>query len=92
MQGNRISATIAHTYKYTERTARLSVEPVVPERRQGKYDAQVDSLISLGEVTLKGETLPAGDVRDLPPRETVAAAPYAAADRAAGAPDAMLVP
>jgi hypothetical protein len=51
---DRISATIAHTYKYTERTARLSVEPVVPERRQGKYDAQVDSLISLGEVTLKG--------------------------------------
>ena len=35
---------------------------------------------------------PNGDVRDFPPLKAVAAAPYAAADRAAGAPNAMLVP
>ena len=32
---------------------------------------------------------PNGDVRDFPPLKAVAAAPYAAAGRAAGAPNAM---
>ncbi|MDH3645052.1 MAG: hypothetical protein OES38_23325, partial [Gammaproteobacteria bacterium] len=31
-----------------------TVEPIAPERAQGKFDAQVDTLLSIGEVTLKG--------------------------------------
>jgi hypothetical protein len=60
---NEISATVAHTYKYTELMAQLSVQAVVPERRQGIYDAQVDSLISLGEVTLKGSATVEIDIK-----------------------------
>jgi hypothetical protein len=49
-----VEMTIAHTYKYTESIPRLSVEAAEPERVQGKFDAQVDTLISLGDVTLTG--------------------------------------
>ena len=40
--------TVAHTFKYTEKPPLLVVEPTIPERVQGKFDAQVDTLISLG--------------------------------------------
>lgn len=49
-----VEMTIAHTYKYTESLPRLLVEAAEPERVQGKFDAQVDTLISLGDVTLTG--------------------------------------
>jgi hypothetical protein len=49
-----VSMTIAHTYKYAETLPGLSVQPAPPEREQGKFDARVDSLISLGDVTLTG--------------------------------------
>ena len=46
--------SVAHTYKYTERSPELVVRAVAPERKQGKFDAQVDTLISIGDVTMKG--------------------------------------
>ncbi|MGJ8662837.1 MAG: hypothetical protein ACSHWU_04255, partial [Marinicella sp.] len=51
---NQITQTIAHTFKYTSDMPQLSVETMAPIRKQGKYDAQVDTLISLGEVTMRG--------------------------------------
>ncbi len=51
---NQISQTIAHTFKYTSDMPQLTVETMAPIRLQGKYDAQVDTLISLGEVTMRG--------------------------------------
>ena len=51
---NQIAMTVAHTYKYIDPRPDVRVETVAPERRQGKFDAQVDTLISLGEVTMKG--------------------------------------
>ena len=51
---NALTMRVAHTYKYVSPTPRLTVEPIAPERAQGKFDAQVDTLLSIGEVTLKG--------------------------------------
>lgn len=48
-----VELTVAHTYKYTE-PPRLVVRPSVPERVHGRFDAQVDTLVSLGDVTLTG--------------------------------------
>ncbi len=44
---------VAHTYKYVETAPRLIVEAVEPERRQGRFDTRVDTLVSIGEVSLK---------------------------------------
>jgi hypothetical protein len=49
-----VQLTVAHTYKYAETLPSLVVRPTTPERAQGKFDAQVDTLISLGDVTLAG--------------------------------------
>jgi len=49
-----LSMAVAHTYKYLDETPALAVQAVPPERKQGKFDAQVDTLISIGDVTLKG--------------------------------------
>ena len=51
---NLLTMSVAHTYKYTERSPELVVRAVAPERKQGKFDAQVDTLISIGDVTMKG--------------------------------------
>ena len=51
---NLLTMSVAHTYKYTERSPQLVVEAMAPERKQGKFDAQVDTLISVGDVTMKG--------------------------------------
>lgn len=58
-----LEMTVAHTYKYVEEPPRLTVRPTAPERRQGRFDARVDSLISLGEVSLKGATTVELDVK-----------------------------
>ncbi|MCB1053419.1 MAG: hypothetical protein H6510_04730 [Acidobacteria bacterium] len=50
-----IEDTIAHTYKYLE-DPRINVQTVIPERKEGKFDAEIDTLISLSDVTLKGST------------------------------------
>jgi hypothetical protein len=60
---NQIAMTVAHTYKYSDPAPRLLVAAVAPERRQGQFDAQVDTLISLGEVTLKGSATVEIDVK-----------------------------
>ncbi len=49
-----IDKSIAHTYKYAEVFPELSVRATAPDRQQGKFDAVVNTLISLGDVTLKG--------------------------------------
>lgn len=53
---NHIALTIAHTFKYTSNSPELVVNTIAPERKKGKYDAQVDTLISLGEVTMRGSS------------------------------------
>ena len=60
---NQIAMTVAHTYKYSDPAAKLLVAAVAPERRQGQFDAQVDTLISLGEVTMKGSATVEIDVK-----------------------------
>ena len=49
-----IEKTIAHTYKYVELSPTLVVKATAPERKQGKFDAQVNTLISVGDVTMTG--------------------------------------
>jgi len=51
---NALTMRVAHTYKYVSPSPVLTVETVAPERAQGKFDAQVDTLVSIGDVTLKG--------------------------------------
>ncbi len=60
---NQISLTIAHTFKYTSQQPRLTVNTIAPVRKQGKYNAQIDTLISLGEVTMRGSASIAMDVK-----------------------------
>lgn len=52
---NQLQQTVSHTFKYHNAAARLAVHAVTPERKQGKFNAQIDSLISIGEVTLRGQ-------------------------------------
>jgi hypothetical protein len=49
-----VDKTIAHTYKYLEDAPELWVAAAPPEKKQGKFDAQVDTLVSLGDVTMRG--------------------------------------
>ena len=51
---NQLSQAVSHTYKYHDAQAGLVAETVTPERKRGKFNAQIDTLISIGEVTLKG--------------------------------------
>ena len=60
---NRIPMAIAHTYKYTDAAPELAVRTVAPERKQGKFNAQVDTLVSIAEVTLKGAATVEIDVK-----------------------------
>ena len=49
-----VEDTVAHTFKYVETPPELVVTAATPERRQGRFDARVDTLASLGEVALDG--------------------------------------
>lgn len=49
-----IEMTIAHTFKYSDDPPALTAVAATPERVAGKFDAQVDTLVSLGEVTVTG--------------------------------------
>jgi hypothetical protein len=60
---NRLEQTVSHTFKYHSDSARLAVQAMTPERRQGKFNAQVDTLVSIGEVTLKGQVSIENDVK-----------------------------
>ncbi len=48
-----LSMPVAHTYKYTKNPL-LTVQAIAPERKQGTFSAQVDTLISIADATLKG--------------------------------------
>ncbi len=72
-----VEMTIAHTFKYVETSPKLIVQATSPERKQGKFDAMVNTLISLGDVTMTGAAtievnVKSGSIMDLqlklPPR------------------------
>ncbi len=48
-----VELTVAHTFKYVETTPSIVIAASQPERKQGRFDAQVDTLVSLGEVTMR---------------------------------------
>lgn len=50
----RLDKTVAHTYKYSESDPRLTVRTTTPTRKPGRFDAQVDTLVSLADVALQG--------------------------------------
>ncbi len=58
-----LELTVAHTFKYVEDPPTLAVRAQRPERRQGRFDVQVDSLVSLGDVTLEGSSTLEVDVK-----------------------------
>jgi len=60
---DQISLTVAHTFKYVEALPKLEVKTVAPERKQGRFDAQIDTLVSLGDVTMKGSATVEIDVK-----------------------------
>ncbi len=58
-----LELTVAHTFKYVEDPPSLVVRAERPERRQGRFDVQVDTLVSLGDVTLEGSSTLEIDVK-----------------------------
>jgi hypothetical protein len=60
---NQITMTVAHTFKYIEALPKLLVNAVAPERKQGQFDARIDTLVSLGDVTMKGSATVEIDVK-----------------------------
>ncbi len=50
-----LEMTVAHTFKYADAAGvKLSVQAVPPEHKDAKFDAEVDTLLSLADVTMKG--------------------------------------
>ncbi len=60
---NLLGQAVSHTYKYYDENASLLASTVTPERKRGKFNAQIDTLISIGEVTLKGLVSIENDVK-----------------------------
>ncbi len=58
----RLDLPVAHTFKYVQ-TPLLTVVASEPTRRAGKFDAAVDTLASLGEVTLEAHATIEIDVK-----------------------------
>lgn len=54
---------VAHTFKYVETPPEITVRAAAPERQQGRFDSRVDTLVSLGEVTLEGSASVEIDVK-----------------------------
>lgn len=50
-----LALPVAHTYKYVDAPPVLRVRAAVPERDAGRFDVQIDTLVSLGEVTLRAQ-------------------------------------
>jgi hypothetical protein len=50
----KIDKTVAHTFKYTDEPPRFMVRARTPDPVVAKFDAQVDTLVSLGEVLVTG--------------------------------------
>jgi hypothetical protein len=51
-----IDKPVAHTFKYADEPPRLVVRARTPEPAVGRFEAQVDTLVSLGEVALTATT------------------------------------
>ncbi|MEE8507683.1 MAG: hypothetical protein V3T07_01350, partial [Myxococcota bacterium] len=49
-----IEKTVAHTFKYAEAEPRLLATATVPERVLAKFDVEVNTLISLTDVSIRG--------------------------------------
>lgn len=49
-----IKMTVAHTYKYVDGSPSLRVQTAAPEKAQGRFDAVINTLVSLSDVSLKG--------------------------------------
>ena len=49
-----LKKTVAHTFKYADEPPRMVVRARVPDPVAGKFEAQVDTLASLGEVAVTG--------------------------------------
>lgn len=49
-----IEMTVAHTFKYAEASPELVAATTAPQRALAKFDAEVNTLISLTDVTMKG--------------------------------------
>ncbi len=47
-----IERTVAHTLKYSDAPPAMRAAAVVPERAAGRFDADVDTLVSLGDVAV----------------------------------------
>jgi hypothetical protein len=60
---NQLEEVVLHTFKYHSKAAALVVNAITPERKQGKFNAQIDTLVSIGEVTLKGVASIENDVK-----------------------------
>lgn len=50
----QLKRSVAHTFKYSQADPILAVQTTTPKRKQGKVDAQVNTLISLADVALQG--------------------------------------
>jgi len=49
-----VEQNVLHTFKYLDTNASLTVTPITPERKAGRFDAIVNSLFSLGDVSIRG--------------------------------------
>lgn len=48
---DEVEATVAHTYRYLDEAPRLSAVGAIREPEPARFDAQVDTLVSLGDVS-----------------------------------------
>lgn len=51
---NPLQWPVLHTFKYHDPDSALSVSAQPPEREHGKFNVQIDTLVSISEVALKG--------------------------------------
>lgn len=58
-----VEMTVAHTFRYQEVGSGLPVRATAPDRVQGRFDARVDTLVSLDDVTTRGASTVEIDVK-----------------------------
>ncbi|MFT6398932.1 MAG: hypothetical protein ACJAYU_003694 [Bradymonadia bacterium] len=58
-----VEMTVAHTFRYQEVGPGLPVRATAPDRVQGRFDARVDTLVSLDDVTTRGASTVEIDVK-----------------------------
>ncbi len=50
----KVDMTVAHTYKYSDKPGSIKIQAKEPEKQAGKFDSSINTLISVGDVILKG--------------------------------------